>query len=106
MCPTVKFSNNLVISNPRCNNGTNHLVWGHAGYTNVCCTTNTVLASVSGTYRVIDLLGPKCAVNHDGLATKNGPYLLQEGGQADKIRQFTGIRIVVKLTMVCMGKFF
>jgi hypothetical protein len=68
MCPTVKFSNNLVIFNPRCNNGANHLVWGHAGYTNVCRAPNAVLAGIFAANGIIHGLTAERTVDYNGLA--------------------------------------
>ena len=46
------------------------------------------------------------AVNYDGFAAKDCLHFFQERCQADKVGCLCSVRCVIKLTMICMGKFF
>jgi dihydroorotate dehydrogenase len=103
--PAVKFTDDLIEWQTRSNHGSDYLIGGNAGYTEVGSTTVTMLAGVFAAHCVIDLLAPKGAVNHYGLASNGLFYLLQQVGQALQVADFFLCRAVVKLSMVGDGQF-
>ena len=88
VCPAVKLTDDLVEGDAAGDHPAHHFVRGHTWHTNVSSAPDAVLAGVSATYGVVDLLGPEGAVDHDGLAAKHHLDLLKHVGQSLEVFKF------------------
>jgi hypothetical protein len=105
VCPTVKFSNDLIEWQASSNHRTDYLIRGHAGYSEVSRAPLTMLAGVFAAHCVIDLLAPERRVNHYGLAANGFLDLFQQLRQSLQVTDFHLRRGIVKLTVVGDGQF-